>query len=135
MRKVLTDAQFTEAVYRHYNGSTLSEIAAHFGIHISTLSETRKRRRQEWDDIYSRLIDGDLMRLKSESNGLDARNRERMTSLLALVSQDKTYTEILCEFGAAHNLTEPECKTYIKLFELLLPVRIPRPNATENPHL
>lgn len=126
MRKVLTDAQFTEAVYRHYTGSTLSEIAEYFGIRIATLSATRKRRRKEWDEIYSRLIDGDLMRLKSESCGLDATHRERMTTLLVLVSQEKTYPDILSEFGEAHNLTEAECNTYIKLFELLLPMRIPR---------
>ena len=127
MRKVLTDAQFTEAVYRHYNGATLSEIAEYFGVRISTLSETRKRRRKEWDDIYNRLIDGDLLRLKSESAGLDALNREIMTHLLSLVCVLTPYNDILQALHATYNLTPDECQTYITLFELHLPVRIPRP--------
>ena len=135
MRKVLTDAQFTEAVYRHYNGSTLSEIAAHFGIRISTLSETRKRRREEWDRIRHHIIEGDIARLKSESNGLDALNREIMTHLLSLVCDKKSYEEVLVSLQSEYNLTSAECQTYITLFELHLPVRISRPNVPENHHL
>lgn len=132
MKSVISDAQFTEAVYRHYNGATLTEIADHFGIRISTLSETRKRRREEWDRIRDHLIEGDLARLKSEASGLDALNREIMTHLLSLVSVLTPYDDILASLQDVYNLTSDECQIYITLFELHLPVRIPRPNTPED---
>lgn len=57
MRKVLTDAIFVKAVYRHYRGETLSSIAKDYGIGISTLSEARDRRRSEWDSIREKIIE------------------------------------------------------------------------------
>ena len=126
MKKVLTDSKFVSAVYRHYHGETLSSIAKDFGIGVSTLSENRDRRREEWNEIRSRIIDAEIACLCSATTGLDTEIREIITYLLSEVIRSTPYVEVLSKLCHKVHCTEEEGETYIQLFESLLPVHIPR---------
>ena len=126
MKKVLTDAMFVKAVYRHYQGETLSSIAKDYGIGISTLSETRDRRRAEWNSIREKIIEADISVLCGSTKGVDIETRKILTHLLYSLVGDKTYDEVLRDLCHKVDCTEDEGKTYIQLFESILPVHIPR---------
>lgn len=126
MRK-LTEAKFTEAVYRNYHGETISSIANDFGIGISTLSEIRDRHREEWNRIRDKIIDADIAHLKStEMDTADIETRNLMTHIFCHLTQLTPYNEVLDALCDKANCTQDEAKTYIKLFESLFLVRIPR---------
>ena len=126
MRKVLTDSNFVRAVYRHYHGETLSSIAKDFGIGISTLSENRDRRREEWDAIRSKIIDAEIAGLCHGNTGVDTATREILTYLLREVVGDTPYAEVLSKLCDKVECSVDEGETYIHLFESLLPLHIPR---------
>ncbi len=126
MRKVLTDSKFVSAVYRHYHGETLSAIAKDFGIGISTLSENRDRRREEWNEIRGKIIDAEIAGLCGANNGLDTQTRHILTYLLRCVVEDTGYAEVLSKLCHKVECTPEEAETYIQLFESLLPIQFPR---------
>lgn len=126
MRKVLTDSKFVSAVYRHYHGETLSAIAKDFGIGVSTLSENRDRRRDEWNEIRGKIIDAEIAGLCSATRGLDTDQREILTYLLREVVSCTPYAEVLSKLCHKMDCTPSEGETYIQLFESLLPIHIPR---------
>lgn len=70
MKKRVSDHQFTEAVYRHYYGESLTSIAKDFGIGQSTLSELRHRRRVECDRIRHRIIDAEIAGLNASKSAV-----------------------------------------------------------------
>lgn len=133
MRK-LTEAQFTQAVYRNYHGETISSIANDFGIGISTLSELRDRHREQWDQIRDKIIDADIAHLKStEIKTSDLETRNLMTHLFCYLTQLTPYNEVLTAVCEKANCTKDEAETYIKLFEARFLVRFPRCEPTSPP--
>ena len=63
MKRAITDAQFTEAVFRHYHGETLEEIAEDFGISANTLKSIKSRKSGEWNRQRKELIHSHLAEL------------------------------------------------------------------------
>jgi len=127
MRRVVSESQFVEAVYRHYKGDTLSEIASDFGVGQSTLTELRKRRVVDWERIRQKIIDAEIARLCCNDLPFrDASTRESVTLLLKYLVSGCKYSDILPKFCAELGCTAEEAETHIITFESLLPVKIPR---------
>jgi ribosomal protein S1 len=61
--KTISEAQFTEAVYRNYHGEKLTSIAKDFGCGQSTLSELKARRKEEWEQIRQQIRMTEIVRL------------------------------------------------------------------------
>ena len=127
MKKSITESQFVEAVYRHYRGESLSEIAKAYGIGQSTLTEIRKRRIVDWERVRHRIIDAEIASLRNqEQNMPDSETRETFIILLKYMLKYTTYHEILPKFCEEINCTPDEARTYICAFESHLPLKIPR---------
>lgn len=124
MKKKISESQFTEAIYRHYYGESISSIAKDFGVYPSTLSLLRKRRRVDWERIENRIIDMELGRFSTARTDTEA--RISLTALFRLVVSEKKETDILSAFCTEMGYSAAEAETYIKLFESLFPLKIIR---------
>lgn len=63
MKRVVSESQFTEAVYRHYHGESLTSIAKSFGVGQSALSQLKSRRASEWECIRHQIVATEVVRL------------------------------------------------------------------------
>ena len=67
MKFRITEAQFTEAVYRNYHGETITAIAKDFGIGQSTLSQLKSRRSDDWKRIKQKIEATEIVKLVFEN--------------------------------------------------------------------
>lgn len=123
MRSILTDTQFTEAVYRHYRGETLSEIAFDFGISLSSLSQIKKRREIDWERIRHQIISIDIAKLDGQSPQHPPQHiREILSHILLLFIKTPTRQQILDQLCADKSCSLVEAESYLQTFETLFPL-------------
>ena len=126
MRSLLTDTQFTEAVYRHYRGATLSEIASDFGISKSSLSQIKKRRESDWERIRHQIISIDIAKLNGQETLHPPKHiREILSHILLIFIRTPTRHQILEQLCADKDCSPIEAENYIQTFETLFPLEIP----------
>ena len=63
MKRSISEAQLTEAVYRNYYGESLTSIAKSFGVGTSTLSQLKSRRIDDWKQIVHQIRTTEIIRL------------------------------------------------------------------------
>lgn len=119
----LTESQFTEAVYRHYYGETLTSIAKDFGISQSALSQLKHRRSADWQRRSDQIVASEIAKLQNQP-ALDAQTRHRLTVLLQLVIKCRSRKKILKRLCEESNCTPAEAESYIDTFESLLPFKL-----------
>lgn len=122
MKKKISESQFTEAIFRHYYGESISSISKDFGVYPSTLSLLRKRRRLDWDRIENRIIDMELGRYFSART--DTETRVCLMALFRLAICGSKDTDILSEFCSEMGYSVSEAEGYIQMFESLFPLKI-----------
>ena len=62
MKNTISEAQFTEAVYRNYHGEIITQIAKDFGVGQSTLSQLKSRRAEDWERIKQEIRTTEIIR-------------------------------------------------------------------------
>lgn len=109
------------------SGATLSEIAADFGISLSSLSQIKKRRETDWERIRYQIISLDIAKLNgSEIQHPPKHIREILSHILLIFIKTPTRQQILDQLCADKACSPVEAENYIQTFETLFPLEIPR---------
>lgn len=119
MKRSITEAQLTEAVYRNYHGETLTSIAKDFGIGQSTLSAIKSRRSEDWDRIVHQIIATEVMRMVYSNPPILPVNppHKNISRLLQLINDKRD--DILTSLCETENCTPVEAKD---LWQTLTPL-------------
>lgn len=122
MKKAITEAQFTEAVFRHYHGETLEEIANDFGISPNTLKSIKSRKSGEWENQREQLINSKYAELAESKQKwgkvLTAKEQEAFDRISWTIAGHRLldYGLILRYLNQNYGYSPTDAEKYIKAF-------------------